>query len=271
MITNRDMEALNSEYNYCAFNNNKNKNILFIGSCRIIPFLNYYNAIDDEELKRDIYGVLVHTKKKNYCDNELKEKVRDILINTDIIVAELIKSYDFLNTNPDTVPSIYSEFDLSNKKVFLIPNLILIKYHYQIFNTFKVEYQDANEFHKQSYERLRNTCISLNYHDFWKKFEKYYHTIKLFSTHNHPTRVLSLLLFKYFIQKIKNIVLPVSFYEKFMKISFIEDNATPIFQIDVDTYNIKYPYVLENDSLLHTPNIYAKAISFDDLSYDIFN
>lgn len=271
MLSLQEMTNRNNEHNYCAFNNNKNKNILFIGSCRILPFLNYYNAIDDEDLKRNIYGVLVHTKKRNYCDTELKEKIREILVNTDIIVSESLKAFDFLNSNPNTVPSIYSEFDLSNKRVFIIPNLVLVEYHSEIFNTFKVEHKDANEFHIQSYERFRNKCISLNYHDFWEKIDKYHHTVKLFATHNHPTRVLSLLLFKYFVQKIKNIVLPLSFFEYFMKIKFLEGNDIPIFQIDVDTYDIKYPYVLTDDSLLHTPNIYAQPISFDRFSYDIFN
>jgi hypothetical protein len=266
MINVVEMEKRNSVMNYLAFNKNCNKNILFIGSCRVVPLINYYNDLDDEELKRNIYCILVHPLKQNYYNEELKEKMKEILVKTDIIVTECIKAYDFLNTE-----SIHTEFDLYDKRVFVIPNLFMYQYHYEMFNYFNVESNNTEYFYRESLGRFRNKCLSLNYHSFWEKFEKYYHTVKFFSTHNHPTRVLSLLLFKYLIEKIKDIDIPLTFYKKFMNINFLESNAAPIFQIDVETYDIRYPYTLVDDEFLRIKNIFSQEINFDAVLYDIFN
>ena len=49
----------NINHSFLVYNNNCTNNILFIGSCRLSQILYYYNNINIEDLKRNIYYIYI--------------------------------------------------------------------------------------------------------------------------------------------------------------------------------------------------------------------
>lgn len=251
-----NVEEINNNGSLLVYNNNASKNVIFIGSCRTVPLMFYYNTVCKD---RNIYSILVYKYPK--INSEL---IHQILKNTDIIICENVEHFEILNTNIKSEITFFKHFKVdSTIHIHYIPNLELRMFNYDIINTFKINKQDVYNYFLISRERLVKRIIEFGYSDLWHDITKYLYKVRLFSTFSHPTRILSCLMFKHMSIKLGLKVLPED-YTEFLKHSFIEGNDTPIFQEDIDMYSFSFPCILNSSGNLETPGIIVRAIESEN-------
>ena len=80
--------------------NNQKENILFIGSCRIHAFLNYFLIDPNFGNKYNYLCIMVHTKMMQDMSEICIEndRFKDLLKNSVILVCEHLKSFNYFNT-----------------------------------------------------------------------------------------------------------------------------------------------------------------------------
>lgn len=246
-----DVEEVNTNGKLLVYDNNSSKNILFIGSCRTVPLMFYYNTVSKD---RNIYSILVY----KYPQLE-KEYVQQILKDTDIIICENVEHFGIMNTNKDCSTTFFKTFDAEHISRYYIPNLELRMYHYDVIHTFGVSKEEVYNYFLKSRERVVNRMIEFGYSDLWHEIDKYMYKIRLFSIFSHPTRILSCMLFKHLSKKL-GLTVNASHYTEFLKHAFIEGNDTPLFQEDIDLYRFSFPLDIEESYKLQEPKLLVKAI-----------
>ena len=124
---------------------------------------------------------------------------------------------------------------------------------------YKIPKEKVYDHFMTSKQRLKNRMIQFGYEDLWDEFEINITKIRLFSTFNHPTRILSCMLFKHLSKKL-GLDVTVEHYAEFLKHSFIEGIDSPIFQHDIDMYKFTFPCEICDPSKLYVPSTSSHAI-----------
>jgi hypothetical protein len=264
MITNNKLSKLNSQNNFLAYKGTKNENVLFIGSCRITPIMFYFNQRFPEY---NVYGIYVPywTDTSKLCRNSIQK----ILYNTNIIITESVKNYSILNTYKTLENNFFNTFD-TNATQIKISNLELHMYIHELTNLFKIPAENMSNYFEQSKNKLKSSLINKNQKFIWNFIEDHFQSLKLFTTHNHPCRVLSILTFM-FICNIMNTEVSINFINQISRYDFLEENAKPITQLDIDRYNFVFNTrifdnnVLEDESFLYQPTESEKVLSYSTM------
>jgi len=243
---------------FLLYNNNCENNILFIGGCRMTQFAFYFNNINIPHLKRNIYMIYVPDWNGKF-DIIPKNTIKKIVDNTDLFICESVQKYDILNTISHLDVNFFKEFGITNKPIFMLPNLELRMYHHTIMHIIKKPIHEVHSKFLHSMKYLCEHIDSLGYKPVSDFIQRNISKIKLFNTHSHPRRFLMLLLFKHMMLK-ADISLNLEFYNEMNKYSFIEGHETPVCQKDVDLYNIKYNCIISDNTVLEDPNAYINHI-----------
>jgi hypothetical protein len=259
MITVNKLCDLSSQNNFLAYKGTKDKSVLFIGSCRIAPIMFYFNQMFPEH---NVYGIYVPhwTDTSKLCKNTIQKNLH----NTDLIITESIKNFNILNTDKTLENNFFKTFD-TNATQIKISNLELHMYIHELVNIFNVSAENMSSYFEQSKEKLRSSLINKNQEFIWNFIDNNLKNLRLFSTHNHPTRILSILTFI----KVANIMgcaLDFEFIKKVSKYDFLEGNSTPITYVDVEKYKFKFKTkIFENNviydkSFLYNPTEEEKIV-----------
>lgn len=264
MININKLTELNSQNNFLAYSGSKDKNVLFIGSCRTAPIMFYFNKMFPEY---NIYGIYV----PYWTDiSKLsKNTIQKILRNTDLIITESVQNYTILNTDKLLEINFFRTFD-TNASQIKISNLELHMYIHELTNLFKIPIENMSNYFEQSKDKLKSSLINKNQKFIWNFIEDHFQNLKLFTTHNHPCRVLSILTFM-FICNIMNTEVSIDFINQISRYDFLEGNAKPITQLDIDRYNFVFNTrifdnsVLENESFLYQPTEEEKILSYSTM------
>jgi len=89
--------------------------------------------------------------------------------------------------------------------------------------------------------RSLNTYNASEMADFVERQFRHY---KLFYTHNHPTELLMLFLFKNLMKR-KNIVLDLAFLERMIRIPLMYGVSPPMYEMDQMLHNFTYQQPIE--------------------------
>jgi hypothetical protein len=259
-----DVEYVNSKSKtFMVYDNKIDKNLLFMGSCRTVQLAFYFNNLNIPHLKRNIYILYV----PHWSTDELRESLpRDVILKildkTDIIICESIERFGILNTYEHLEQNFFKHFDVKNKLIFHIPNIELRMFHYEITRVFKRPIHEVAGYFHKSKEHILNKLKVFGYEKVAEFIERNITKIKLFSTFNHPTRVVMLLLFKYLALKM-GIHLPASFFTEMDKYNFIEGNELPVIQKDINLYNLKFSCTISDELVLGMSDVYVKHPKMD--------
>lgn len=114
-----DIIKLNQSKKIMIVNNHKPKHILFIGSCRIYAFLNYF--INDPFFGNNYNYLCILVYLPEMVELSLcKDSIQPILQNTTILVSEYMKNFNYFNSSPECHMNIFQIHPL-NHTIFL-PN-----------------------------------------------------------------------------------------------------------------------------------------------------
>jgi hypothetical protein len=252
-----DVSAVNSDNpTFLVYDNKCQKNVLFIGSCRLVQFAFYFNSLGINSFKRNIYQIYV----PNWGTDELRNKIpRDVIMkilkHTDIIICESMRHYGILNTT-DTGVNFFKEFEVENKLIFRLPNLSLRMYHYEIMTVFGQPIEEVASYFKKSKDHLFTKLNELGYKKVSEFIERNLTKTKLFNTFNHPRRVLSLFMFKQLMIKF-GILLKSGFFQDMNNYSFLEAKNFPIIQKDIDSYGLQFKCNISPESIVDSPLVFV--------------
>jgi hypothetical protein len=257
MITTNDLSLLNSKNVFLSYKGTKDKNILFIGSCRITPLMFYFNQVFPEH---NLFGIYVPC----WTDTSSlsKDVVQKILYSTDFLITETVRNFNILNTDKDKENNFFETFDVKASEI-RIANLELRMYAYDLINTFNIPPEESLEYFEKSKIRLKSSLEVKDQKFIWNFIINNFKSLKLFATHNHPTRILSILSF-ISIVKTFGLDLNFEFVEKICKYDFLEGNSTPITQMDIDRYGFEFKTkVFENNTVgsFYQPTDEEKTVS----------
>jgi hypothetical protein len=252
MIKPNDLSTLNSKNIFLSYEGTKDKNVLFIGSCRITPLMFYFNQMFPEY---NVFGIYI----PYWSDTSTlsRDVIQKILNNTYLLVTETVRSYNILNTDRSEKNNFFETFDVRASEI-RIANLELRMYIYDLINTFNLKIEESFEHFEESKTRLKSSLKSKDQEFIWEFIDSNLENLKLFSTHNHPTRILSILTFA----KIANIIggsLDFEFIKKISKYDFLESNSTPITSIDIEKYKLKFKTKIFENNIVYDKSFLYNA------------
>ena len=214
----------NQQNNIMIVDNKQKQNILFIGSCRIHAFLNYFLNDDFFGNNYNYLCVLVYidnmTELSKTCIHN--DQIKNLINNTTILVSEYLKNYKYFNSS---IENEYNIFQLNSKfqHTIFLPNYcdpkIYVKdiiYHGddKIKNDFKkylnneISFDDFVLNMKTISESEINRYCEVISKSFIPEFEIFIrenvYNKRISNTIHHPTNILSIEMYRLIMLKIFN-------------------------------------------------------------------
>jgi len=274
MIKNpNDLSDHNARGEFCLYKGTRDKNILFLGSCRMSPIM-YYLSLLRPEL--NIYCIYVPFWDSNSKLKFPKEPIEKILPNAELIVTESVKNNSILNTSRKCTENFFDEFNTKIEEIRL-PNYILSMYLYDIVH---VELKDdefvlcdntkkqCKEIFGNSRERLANSMRNSGFAAIDTFFNENFTKIKMFSTINHPTTIVSMLTFKIMAQRLGIKQLSLEFFKHISKHHLLSGNSIPITRFDVENYGFQFKSTVFEDDVIRKKNFFYKPTHEEDFISD---
>ncbi len=227
----------------------KNKNILFIGSCRLYSIINYFLLLDIFS-NYNIYYIYV----PNFSNKIVPvENINKIIKNTSIIICETVNSYNFLNTEKQFSYNIFQTYDITKKcKIVYISNLTLFMYYKCFHHMSKVLDENFFQQRNKSLTRLNNKLLNNKEYNIKECIDKYLFNQKfpLFYTFNHPSGFLAMLSFKNVCDNLKIDIANNKMLENYatdLKYFSLYGNNTTLTYWDKRIYNISFCKNFDNN------------------------
>jgi hypothetical protein len=268
-----DLSDHNARGEFCLYKGTRDKNILFLGSCRMSPIM-YYLSLLRPEL--NIYCIYVPFWDSNAKLKFPKESIEKTLPNTEAIVTESVKNNSILNTSRKCAENFFDEFNTEIEEIRM-PNYILSMYLYDIVN---MELKDdefvlcdntkkkCKEIFGNSRERLGNSMINSGFAAVNKFFNENFMKIKMFSTINHPTTIVSMLTFKIMAQRLGIKQLSLEFFKHISKHHLLSGNSTPITRFDFENYGFQFKSTVFENDVIRNKNFFYKPTHEEDFISD---
>jgi hypothetical protein len=238
------------------------ENILIMGSCRSVPYLNYLNEVNKVDNKHTIYFIDPFNwnwdKKDNRVDYdevlktlETNKYLLDLFASTKIFIHEYYKNFGMFNTIEDGDKNIY-EFGIKPEVDVCIPNFNDVFIMFNDLYTFDRVINDRVRKEIMRHGKVTNQTILMSYETSKDNIEKFYAVcrmsdvpemeeyfkenftkVRLFWTYNHISKDFAMFIFK----KIN---------EKFLKLNISETTWNKIESLE-DMYANRYTFLTEYD------------------------
>lgn len=277
----KNTEEKQTDNTFCMCNRNSKQNILFLGSCRLIPLIHYYSKLNTSTNIYHLYTPFWnHERRATFPIS----KINQILKNTEVIITEKINNYGILNTCESN--DFFKTFETKHLNQIRIPNLQLSLYLWDIIsfsNKDKIkkvlEEGSIGEYYyltfKESLERLRLACENSGFIVLYEFIIEYLTEMRMFYTFLHPSKTLSMLTFKILMQKLGEVdSISADFFRSMKPYDFLEDGCSPITKMDVEYHNFKFPTKVFDDSIIDSKNFSQpdlQELEVSDKSLDLIN
>ena len=210
---------VNNRKQIMIVNNHSHENILLIGSCRIVPFLNYLMHHDLFGNKFNYLCILVYVPEMIQLSEEIifNEEIKKQICGSTILFSEYVKNYNYFNTQRLTEKSIFNIHNSFTREI-IIPNWgdiclytkDLIQYK-NLKNEFdqlikhEISLQDFTTIlqncQKQELQRHANLLNKSNYPELITFTNSNLTWLKLAHTLNHPSNIYFIEMYRLIIEK----------------------------------------------------------------------
>ncbi|MBT7241254.1 MAG: hypothetical protein HN878_02075, partial [Candidatus Diapherotrites archaeon] len=209
-ITVNEFTYLNEQGDYLIKNNSAEKNILILGSCRVIHHLNAFLRI--KEFGDNYNYVVIRTQKG------LNEKIQEnifsdpclvgLIKNSDIFIHEYVINFEYLNTDPDCEKNIYKvkkdfekDITLPNLPLLLMTLDLMLLYHEEFREKYKKYIRNMDKYYNDlvkdaslirdgSVEKYCEICDKCDLSSLGNWFRDNYQKKRMFYNSNHPSNEL---------------------------------------------------------------------------------
>jgi hypothetical protein len=274
---------INQTNDIMIVNNNQSQNILFIGSCRIHAFLNYF--LNDEYFgkKYNYICILVYIDNMNVLSHTCinNNYILQLIKNSTILVSEYLKNYNYFNSSIESKNNIF-QLNAFQKTIFLpnYPDVRLyvkdiIKYGddniKNIFKKYLINELTLNDFIsciKEFHDNEINRYCSVIKKSFMPELEDYIksniYKLRIAHTINHVSNKLliemySLILNKIFGQPIPENVIKLNNSHEFLNSEGYHTKLTYYDKLALNLeINEKYYNKEESDKYLLSSEIFYK-------------
>jgi hypothetical protein len=226
-ITLSDIVSKNEKNEILIINNNANENILFIGSCRIIAFVNYFYNDDFFGKKYNYIVILAHVTSELSKTIDTNEYIKSLIFNSKILVAEYLVSFNYINTSRQSeknIFQIYDNFDLyislPNYQDILSYTEDIIQFNEPCRNYYKlyitnnitlIEFSNKlKDYRDSEINRYSKIIDKTEFKDLSTFVLENYKNIRLAFSLNHPTNNLLIEMYRILLHKFFNRTIPES-------------------------------------------------------------
>lgn len=244
-----DISDLNKNGQFCIYNTESKKNILFLGSCRHSPTMFYYSLLNPDI---NIFCIYTPFWGSNNLASLPIQTINNILKSTDIIITETIRSYGILNTDRQAKNNFFETFECDHIQEIRVPNLHLAVYLYDIIQLCKKNKSDYKQTFNESMARLKRSIYSKGFDAVYDFIVKHFADIRMFYTFNHPSTIVSMLVFKTLMSKLgQQDLIDPNFFYRVKDYNFLAGHGTPITKTDISTYNFNFETKIFDDSIVN--------------------
>jgi hypothetical protein len=244
----------------CGNKDNPEDVILILGSCRVVPFLNYLdhaNAVCGNRFK--IYAIDPINYQVDSTGNHLDmagllkaletdEHFLSILRETTIFIHEHLQSFGILNTSKDAETNIY-QFGMSPRIDVAIPNfhdcLLLFRdlKNLGVWTGSLTDEEQANikATGDQHIDRFCGICEKSSFPEFAQFFRDNYLKTRLFHSFNHVSSAFTLEIFRLMNEKFLHLPLDGFFWNKIGQEDIYANVQTPLCTYDVKWRPYEWP------------------------------
>ena len=222
-----EIDTKNTTNEIMIINNNAKENILFIGSCRITPFLNYFYNDEFFGKKYNYLAVLAHKTQDLSKTINTNEYIKSLIYNTKIVVAEYMIHFNYFNTSRDSELNIFQIYDNFDLFISLpnYPNVLLytediIYYNEHCRNNYKLYLNDTLslidfskiviDFRDSEINRYCKVINKTLFNELSIFVLNNYKHIRLANSLNHPTNILFIEMYRLILHTYFNRTIPES-------------------------------------------------------------
>jgi hypothetical protein len=236
----------------CGNKENPEDVILILGSCRVVPYLNYLDEVNKVcGNKFKIYAIDPINYQIDSAGNKLDtpgllkaletdEHFLSILRETTIFIHEGLSSYGILNTlSIEQTTTIY-QFGIKPRLDISIPNFHDV---FILFNDFQRIYFPENLVKHLDHEwlfqegekhidRFCGICEKSSFPEFVPWFRNNYLQYQLFHSFNHVAKKFTLEIFRLMNEKFLKLPLDEAFWREIGKHDLYANNSTMVTELD---------------------------------------
>lgn len=246
---------------FCCGNPDSKEVILILGSCRVVPYLNYlhhYNethgnrfkiyAIDPINYQVDINGAVMDTYRLLKA-LETHKPFLEILKSVTIFIHEGLSSFGILNTLRDRPVNAY-QFGLAPQMDISLANFhdcfLLFKDFAQFNPALRGELTEEQQLQvvregDQHIERFCNICLKSSFPEFGAWFREHYLTTRLFHSFNHVSSAFTTKLFQLMNDRFLQLELDDKFWETIGAVDMYANISTPLCSYDLKWRPYSWP------------------------------
>lgn len=247
-----DISFLNEQGKFCVYDRGSKENILFLGSCRHSPSMFYYSLLNPDI---NIYCIYTPFWNSNNTLSLPMDTINDILGSTNTIITETIRSYGILNTDRKEKNNFFEIFNCNHLSEIRVPNLHLAVYLYDIIQLCKKAKSEYTQTFDESMLRLKGSICDKGFDELYSFIVRYFSETRMFYTFNHPSTIVSMLLFKILMSKLgeQDRIVDPNFFHKVKDYNFLGGHCTPITNTDMSTYRFSFETTVFDDDIINDP------------------
>lgn len=249
--------------------------VLIIGSCRSVPYLNYFDQYNK------LYGnkYLLHfidpfnynwDKDENRVDSEkviigleTDKNLLDIIASTKIFIHEYYANFGMFNTFKDGEKNIY-QFGMNPELDITVPNFHdifimfndIAKFDVEIKALAKEDFKSKGtlsegtlrkmfDMSQNNLNKFYGICLKSDFPEMKDYFQENFLNTRLYWTYNHVSKYFTLKIFEWMNEKYFKLQLGESFWTKISKEDMFANNYTSPTKYDKIFYDYKWNEPLE--------------------------
>lgn len=239
--------------------------ILLIGSCRVVPYINYFeeingknrftlHAVDPVNWNWDCSGHQVNFQEA--VDRQEKNPhLLSAIQKAQWFIHEHFENYGIFNSSPTSSKNIY-QFGLNVPagQNLTIPNFHDIFILFQDYITFHPEMraeakhsvsdalkQKVKELGLEEIEKFYRVCRQTNFPEMESIFRDNWTTHRYFWSFNHISSHFTTAIFRLLSDKFLHMEIPAGFWDKALREDMYANNYTPLTKYDVENHGIRWP------------------------------
>lgn len=244
-------------------------NILLIGSCRSISYLNYFNDvngdnsftihfIDPFKWNWDQHGNRVNLKDALIrCESD--NRILEVLKSCSWFIHEYYESYEMFNTAPNSPKNIH-QYGIKPEIDITIPNYDniyilftdVLREHKDLWEESRIHLRDNGSLSIQLQGSIADKGLSdvekicrrfelfSDFPEMAQKFRYEWRNVRYFWTTNHVSSQFTVAIFRMMMGKLPGLKVPESMWNKWLSEDMFSSPCTPVTKYDVDNYALKW-------------------------------
>lgn len=232
---------------------NGNVNILILGSCRTVPYVNYLDRWNRSFLPQPFTIFVIEPNNYHWDQHEspvdlnqalteceTNERILRIIRNTDIFIHEHYAHFQMFNTDKTAEKNIY-QFKMRPNHDIAIPNFhdhFILEHDYTACGISTPD--DYIVKGEAEVEKFCDVCLKSSFPEFGEIFRKNWREIRYFWRPNHTSAAFTLDIFGMMNAKFLNLPLTEEFWNEARTEDLFKEPHTEVTARDIEGYRLKW-------------------------------